>query len=122
VSKRRRIRPHERAKIDQRLAAARNLAASGRYSAVFAEERAEPGTRCCWCDCPFEQHLSRRDDGAGGCEREAYVVVHLYSLASHSFSLCRHHHRDFIQLSMARVMPAGGILEMRSYNDVYDIA
>lgn len=63
---RRPIRPHERAKVDQHLAAARDLAASRPNTLVYFTEFADPAERCCWYDCPDERHQDPRPHWGAG--------------------------------------------------------
>lgn len=81
-SKRRRIRPHERAKVDQWQAAARDRVAADTHSVAFVIELADPGLVCDWCDCPFELHRHGDPPDHQDCDREAAFVVTTYGPAA----------------------------------------
>ena len=74
--RRRRIRPHEQARVDQTLAAARDHGANDPRTAVLVVAYADPGVQCRRCDCnPLEQH-GVPGYRCAGCPREALYMVH----------------------------------------------
>ncbi len=99
MSNRRRLRPHETARRDQRQAEAEAALRSGRV--VFWEDIAPPGTQCSWCDCPLGPDSPHNRPGyvcPHTCPDRSAVVVWVlhFSQAPHPIPLCqRHHDGDF---------------------------
>lgn len=89
---RRRIRPHERAKVDQVMAVARDHAIAEPTARIFVTEYADPGIQCCWCDCPIEQHRSP-DYRCAGCPSDAVYMMHAMPEmpGDRTYPLCERH-------------------------------
>ena len=96
MSRRRRARPHEVAKVDQAMAEVREQSAADPSAVMFAYTMAEPGVQCCWCDCTVEAH---NDADCHGCPQGADWLAHLLqggtTLAV--YELCNGHRADFIE-------------------------
>jgi hypothetical protein len=92
-TKRRPIRPHERARVDQAMAAARDLAIQDPTAQYWVREYADPGIQCCWCDCTIEQIKRHRDTQCAGCPSDAVYLVHLLPDEGESgpYPLCERH-------------------------------
>lgn len=115
---RRRIRPHEQARSDQVMAAARNHGASDPAAGVSGVEYADPGTPCCWCDCPLEAHLDPAYN-CPCCDTGAVFLFHdrMGTLHQCTYPLCERHFQDFVQLWVSRCPTANH--EFRVYG-AYD--
>ena len=100
----RRIRPHERARIDQNLAWARNVGAADPTTRVIVCEWADPGVDCCWCDCPLEDHARRGNVGCPGCQTDALYVVHASVGSPHQSALpvCERHRDEVDRLLVSQ--------------------
>lgn len=116
--KRRKLRPSERARQDQAAAAARDYGAADPSTTLVTVTYADPGTPCCWCDCPLPSH-NQSGYGCAGCPREAEHVVHLMhgTPAQHNLPVCAEHHRDVARTVAvwAREVFGGIPFEVRSY-------
>jgi hypothetical protein len=98
--KKRRIRPHERARVDQVMAAARDHAIAEPTAAVFVTEYADPGRQCSWCDCTLKQHQDPAYRCAG-CPDDAVYLLHEMPERAGSvvYPLCERHRSAVPELS-----------------------
>jgi hypothetical protein len=89
---RRNIRPHERARVDQVMAAVRDVAARDPKTRAFFYEYADPGVRCCWCDCPDEKHQTPGYVCSGCVEDAVYLGRYLPEKPGDGvYPLCEQH-------------------------------
>lgn len=103
-SKRRPIRPHERARVDQAMAAARERAVREPTTGLFVVEYADPGIQCCWCDCSLEQHIESDSRNCGGCPSDAIYIVHvLIGTPSMNYPMCERHRWGIAELYRERL-------------------
>jgi len=116
--KRRRIRPHERARVDQTLAEARERALREPHTLVAVCEYADPGVQCCWCDCTVEDHMLHGN--CDGCARYARFMHHILVRTEHiTYPVCKHHQADFVEFHTKRTGGDPIPLEWHVY-DAYD--
>jgi hypothetical protein len=99
------MQPHEWAQIDQATATARDDATT---AGVIVIDYADPGIRCCWCDCPG-LHRDPISEGCPGCQRDALHIVHvLYGTPWQiSYPVCEHHFSDFVRTQKKTLTEAG---------------
>jgi hypothetical protein len=114
-SRRRPIRPHERARADQALAATRDYAAKNPDTAVRFVERIGPGTECCWCDCDIESLTLRHDPNCTGCPLDAVYVLHDLRQAM-DLPLCDRHIADFMRCDAA--LHPDSTFSLSTYRDI----
>lgn len=90
MSNRRKLRPHEVARKDQAFAEASELAAKG--TPVIVIDFAEPGSKCCWCDCDAFIH-----DCQHPCQEQAEHVV-TASWSPQRYPVCDRHQTGPLEL------------------------
>ena len=97
-SKRRPVRPHERAKVDQVMAGLRDHAVADPHTLVIGMQYADPGKQCCWCDCPDEDH-SVPGYRCAGCPEEAVFVANIMPPKPDQqvYPLCERHRWDYVE-------------------------
>jgi hypothetical protein len=108
----RRLRPHEQARRDQMLADAK--ARLYRGEGVIWTDAAEPGTQCCWCDCPWDPHDPSDRHARPGylcpypCPAEAdYIIVTVLSDPKpEPLPLCERRYGDWNEGFAKLVQPA----------------
>jgi hypothetical protein len=66
--RKRNLRPGERARQDQLLAATQEVGAASPRTAVCVTAYAEPGEQCSWCDCP-DGSEHEAGDGSYVCDQ-----------------------------------------------------
>jgi hypothetical protein len=103
------LQPHEWAQIDQAAAAARDNA-----TGVMVIDYADPGIKCCWCDCP-RLHRDPISEGCPGCQRAALYMAHFLHGTPFQINnpVCEHHFSDFVK-THKKVLAEAGV----RYNDV----
>jgi len=110
------LRPHEIAKRDQALAAARAKAAEPGQVAIV-EDDAPDGTRCSMCDCPpvNSDPASHDDANCPGCPDPAAVTIIVFATPQEtSASVCAGHlgrARQILTDALHRATPNVGITD-----------
>ena len=110
MSNRRKLRPHEMAKFDQRRAEARERARAGQT--VIVTDYANDGQQCSWCDCPVSARHAQPGYVCDGCpEPAAYVMTLGYGTDDASrYPVCERHHPRFATDMIALLRP--GTIEL----------
>jgi hypothetical protein len=97
MSNRRRLRPHEVARHDQRLAEVQDMLRRG--EPTIWVDPAPPGTACCYCDCPITPGSPHGPPGyacADLCPAGAvYLVLAVNIPQVAALPLCARHYRDW---------------------------
>lgn len=103
MSNTRKLRPRERARQDQHLAAIRAQAAGDPAAYYVVTTFAEPGTMCSWCDCPWSRHEPLHHQCDTPCEAAARHVTHLGYGAPGQVTIptCARHDDDFTNAVLA---------------------
>lgn len=109
MSNRRKCSPRDTARRDQAGAFARNRAGAG--DTVIVRDYAQPGTRCCWCDCPdplTDPASPHRNPGyvcADLCQVDAehIITVGYGGPAATGYPACERHVDD-LESSILRLM------------------
>jgi hypothetical protein len=98
TKKRRPIRPHERARVDQLNALTRDMASDPARLTVLSSEYADPGIVCCWCDCPWEDHVRYGSTRCPHCQQEAVYIIRAHHAGQIMvLPVCEPHFEDCLQ-------------------------
>lgn len=118
--KRRALRAHESAKVDQIQASLRDEsireADSWFYLLRYSDARE---LQCCWCDCPAGDHQIP-GSACGGCPDGAiFSADQLVLGVCYAYPLCRRHFQDYQDSYVPWLLAQAGRIEIRTY-DAYD--
>jgi hypothetical protein len=118
---RRKIRPHEQARVDQVRASVRDRSIKEPNTRIFFLQFINVGERqCCWCDCPMEAHTVPGYRCAG-CQSGAIASMEEWNNGVPTgFPLCHKHLHDyrkqFLPLLSTKVLESGGEFQEFAYD------